>query len=93
MQIFNELNDIEKNYCLSTYQQVFHQIIKITYQKMACKYAFFAPAFLILIIHFVVLHPLVKDKVSNIVKFAQSFWRRTIAVEDKDNHQQKIVNA
>lgn len=54
---------------------------------MACKYAFFAPAFLILIIHFVVLHPFVKEKVGKMVKFAQSFWSRTTVVSNKDNHQ------
>lgn len=60
---------------------------------MPCKYAFFAPAFLILIIHFVVLHPLVKEKVTKFVKFAESFWRRTTVIENKDNHQQKQADA
>jgi hypothetical protein len=37
---------------------------------MACKYAFYLPAFLLVVIHFIVLHPMIKhywDKVSPFV--------------------------
>ena len=36
---------------------------------MTCKYAIMLPAFLLIVIHFIVLHPILKDKYERVAPF------------------------
>lgn len=47
---------------------LFSDLILFT-EQMTCKYAMMLPAFLLIIIHFIVLHPILKDKYQRVAPF------------------------
>lgn len=45
---------------------------------MSCKYAFMVPGFLLIVIHFVVFHPMLKDNYMKIVPYFKGFVRSVL---------------
>lgn len=44
----------------------------IKLDNMACKYAFYLPAFLIVLIHLIVFHPVIKDRMEKLIPMFKS---------------------
>lgn len=67
MLIFSEFH-IYINLILAHSLYTFSDLI-LFIEQMTCKYAIMLPAFLLIVIHFIVLHPILKDKYERIAPF------------------------